>query len=168
MRLLHFSEDPAIEMFRPHVAKTSERPERYVWAVDEAHAPGFWFPRQCPRACYWLSPDQSAPEGVDMHGVSRVHAVQSDWLGAMRACTLYAYSFAPDGFAMLQPEAGHWVAEQDIVPLGVEPVGDLFAKHADAQIPLLIYDDLRPLIAAIVGSGAQFSIYRQRNLAAPR
>ncbi|GAB2927820.1 hypothetical protein GCM10022245_69530 [Streptomyces mayteni] len=34
--VLHFSEDPTIALFRPHVAATARQAEPYVWAVDSA------------------------------------------------------------------------------------------------------------------------------------
>ena len=49
-QVLHFSEDPTITVFEPHVARTARLPDAYVWAVDGAQAPSYWFPRQCPRA----------------------------------------------------------------------------------------------------------------------
>jgi hypothetical protein len=45
-QVLHFSEDPTLERFAPHVAATAQQPEPYVWAVDALHAPSYWFPRQ--------------------------------------------------------------------------------------------------------------------------
>ncbi|WP_305788309.1 DUF6886 family protein [Symbioplanes lichenis] len=56
-QVLHFSEDPTITRFRPHVAATAQQPEAYVWAVDAARAPDYWFPRQCPRAMAWAVGD---------------------------------------------------------------------------------------------------------------
>ena len=32
--VLHFSEDPTITRFVPHVAATARQPQAYVWAVD--------------------------------------------------------------------------------------------------------------------------------------
>lgn len=55
--LLHFSEDPGITEFVPHVAATAQQSEPYVWAVDAAQAPSYWFPRQCPRAMAWSGHD---------------------------------------------------------------------------------------------------------------
>ncbi|MCP3803024.1 hypothetical protein NLX83_27490 [Allokutzneria sp. A3M-2-11 16] len=37
--VLHFSEDPDISRFVPHVAATARQPEAYVWAVDAARSP---------------------------------------------------------------------------------------------------------------------------------
>jgi hypothetical protein len=51
--LWHFSEDPSLERFRPHVPATNPRAQPLVWAVDTRHAPMFWFPRDCPRGCIW-------------------------------------------------------------------------------------------------------------------
>ena len=56
-QVLHFSEDPTITRFVPHVAATARQPEAYVWAVDSDHAPSYWFPRQCPRAMAWVRPE---------------------------------------------------------------------------------------------------------------
>lgn len=164
MRLFHFSEDPAIARFAPHVAATAQQPEPYVWAIAESHAPGFWFPRDCPRACCWRGEGQTEAPLLALGARARLHAIQSDWLARMQACRLYAYEFDPAPFRLFNAEAGHWVAEEEVRPRAVAPVGDLFAKHAAAGIELRIVPDLRPLIAAIVASGLQFSIYRQRNL----
>ena len=41
--VLHFSEDPGITRFVPHVAATAQQPEAYVWAVNAARAPDYWF-----------------------------------------------------------------------------------------------------------------------------
>jgi hypothetical protein len=37
----HFSEDPAITEFVPHVARTARVRSAYVWAVDAARAPDY-------------------------------------------------------------------------------------------------------------------------------
>ena len=43
--LWHFSEDPSLGRFLPRDGK--------VWAIDEPHSWLYWFPRDCPRACFW-------------------------------------------------------------------------------------------------------------------
>jgi hypothetical protein len=50
---VHFSEDPGIGVFVPHVAATSRQDLPYVWAVDGDRAPAYWFPRRCPRVMAW-------------------------------------------------------------------------------------------------------------------
>ena len=54
--LLHFSEDPSITRFTPHVPATNPGQAPAVWAIDAAHAPVYWFPRDCPRGAVWAAP----------------------------------------------------------------------------------------------------------------
>lgn len=164
-RLFHFSEDATIKRFVPHVAVTSVHADERVWAVEEAYAASYWFPQQCPRACCWLRPGQSpdiAP--ALLAGAVRVHMIQNDWAGAMRSCVLYAYEFDPAPFVLDDAEGGFWVAREAVEPIDLQPVGDLFVRHAEARIPLCVVDDLWPVIDAIVASGLGFSIIRARNL----
>ena len=53
--LLHFSEDPTITRFEPHVPATNPTHEPAVWAIDEQHSPVYWFPRDCPRGSVWAN-----------------------------------------------------------------------------------------------------------------
>src|ERR1700759_1694524 len=108
--LLHFSEDPNIAIFHPHVPASSPERPPMVWTIDEAHAPGFWFPRQCPRACCWSDGKPLTEVGrtlLGLGGAARMHAIESGWLERMRACTLYVYRFDPAPFTLNPvPEAG--------------------------------------------------------------
>jgi hypothetical protein len=84
---LHFSEDPAIHLFVPHVAVTAQEAEAYVWAVDAARAADYWFPRQCPRVMAWVAPattDASRERILGPGGGERVHAIEYGWLDAIR------------------------------------------------------------------------------------
>ena len=51
--LFHFSEDPTLQRFVPHVPRTNPAHEPAVWAIDDDHAPLYWFPRACPRITAW-------------------------------------------------------------------------------------------------------------------
>ena len=78
-QVLHFSEDPTITVFAPHVARTSRQAAAYVWAVDAERAPAYWFPRQCPRAMAWTTPRTTTADAAHIIGPgagSRVHAVE--------------------------------------------------------------------------------------------
>jgi len=168
--LLHFSENPHIGVFRPHVARTAAESEAYVWAVDEAHAPAFWFPRDCPRACCWRGDRALSKAGTALLGLGatdRMHGIESDWFGRVRDCRLFVYRLDPRPFRLHNEEAGFWTAQQEVRPLSVEPVGDLLERHAEAGIELRIVPDLWPLIDTIIASGAYFSIIRKAN-AKPR
>src|SRR5262245_48411482 len=93
-QVLHFSEDPAITRFVPHVAATTREAEPYVWAVDAITAPAYWFPRNCPRALAWAGPETTAADRDRIIGAGcgeRVHVIEYAWLGAMQTVKLFAY-----------------------------------------------------------------------------
>jgi hypothetical protein len=62
-QVLHFSEDPSITRFEPHIAPTSTLRDPLVWAVDAARSPGYWFPRNCPWAMAWARLGPPEPVG---------------------------------------------------------------------------------------------------------
>lgn len=165
-RLFHFSEDPNIVLFQPHVAPTSSEDEPLIWAIDEEHAPSYWFPRDCPRACCWAGVKPILPGGAILLGLGgscRLHAIEAEWLQRVRDCRLYSYEFDPEPFRLSLAEAGYWVTACQVAPLRVSPVGDLLARHIEAGIEVRIVRNLWPLIDAIVASGLQFSIIRKTN-----
>ena len=102
-----------------------------------------------------------------MGGARRLHAIEAGWLERVRRCRLYSYEFDPTPFAPKVADAGYWVAQCEVVPLVVRPMGDLLAQHIEAGIELRIVRNLWPLIDAITASGLEFSIIRKTN-AQPR
>ncbi|MEU8236916.1 DUF6886 family protein [Actinoplanes missouriensis] len=170
--VLHFSEDPAIGRFVPHVAATARQAEAYVWAVDAEQAPGYWFPRQCPRAMAWVRPGTTGADRERIVGAGcgeRVHAIEFGWLEAMRSTILYAYRLPAGRFRPLgEPWPYAWVAVEPVEPLGPpEPVGDLLACHAAAGIQVRLLDNLWPFWDEVVTSSLGFSGIRLHN-AKPR
>jgi hypothetical protein len=164
--LLHFSEDPDVKVFAPHIAPTSVETEALVWAVDEEHQPSYWFPRNCPRACCWDNGGLLSEAGRALIGTiaaKRMHAIEDVWLGRMRACRLFVYRFDPEPFVLHDAPCGFWVSRETVKPLSVEPVGDLIARHAQAGIELRVVEDFWPVYDAILASGLGFSIIRRRN-----
>lgn len=171
--VLHFSEDPGITRFAPHVAATAQQSEPYVWAVDRDRAPDYWFPRRCPRAMAWTRPN-TTPEDKALilgpGGGTRVHAIEYGWLEEMRRVKLFAYRFAATDFRPFgDPDEPHaYVSEHPVRPLGpAEPVGDLPALHEAAGIQLRVLPDLWTFWDAVVAGTLGFSGIRLRN-AAPR
>jgi hypothetical protein len=171
--LLHFSEDPTITRFEPHVAATAQQPEAYVWAVDAGNAPSYWFPRECPRGMAWVGPDTSAVDRqaiLGPGGVERVHAIEYGWLAAMQTTTLYAYRFDAGRFRPFGAPRPHaFVAIEPVEPLGpAEPVGDLLAVHEAAGIELRLMPNLWTFWDAVVASTLEFSGIRLANARPPR
>lgn len=171
-QVLHFSEDPTITRFVPHVAATAQQPDAYVWDVDYNRAPDYWFPRQCPRAMAWVLPATSRPDRDRVIGAGcgeRVHAIEYGWLEAMQKTRLFAYRLPADRFRPFgAPEPHARVAVEPVEPLGPpEPVGDLLRCHAEAGIQLRVLDNLWPFWDVLINSTVGFSGIRLRN-ARPR
>ncbi|MET8147538.1 DUF6886 family protein [Actinoplanes sp. NPDC049668] len=168
-QVLHFSEDPRIETFVPHVAATARQPEAYVWAVDAEQAPAYWFPRDCPRVLAWPGPGTTAADRRLLSG-GRVHAIEYGWLPALRSVRLFAYRFDAgsfEPFGMPNPHA--MVATTTVTPLGpAEPVGDLLSLHEAAGIQLRLVVNLLAFMDEVVASSAEFSGIRLRYATPPK
>ncbi|ASO21737.1 hypothetical protein FHR81_003385 [Actinoalloteichus hoggarensis] len=171
-QVLHFSENPSITRFVPHVAATARQAEAYVWAVDAACAPDYWFPRACPRAMAWRLPTTSAADRdriLGPGGGDRVHVIEYRQVAAFLSVDLYAYRFDAQPFRPFgEPAPSAMVAVEAVEPLGPpEPVGNLLELHRAAGIQLRVLDDLWGFWDAVVRSTLGFSGIRLRN-AAPR
>jgi hypothetical protein len=162
--LWHYSEDPGIERFLPHVPVTNPDQPPMVWTIDGEHAPLLWFPRDCPRITFWTE-DGSPADRLGPTTASRVHAMEPGWVERMRTCRLFVYRFSVDGFQPWPDADGYWVADDERAPLDVAPVGDLFERHRQRGVELRVLDDLRPLRDAVIESGYRFSMARMRNSA---
>jgi hypothetical protein len=165
----HFSEDPNIRQFVPHVPRTNPGQRPAVWAIDADHAPLYWFPRDCPRVTVWprRPADRAAFEACWGTGAGRVHAIESRWLQRMRGAVLFRYDLPAADFHPWPEAEGQWLAHRTVVPQVVAPVGDLLALHAAADIELRISPSLWPLSDLARDGPWSFSIVRMRN-AAPR
>ncbi len=170
--VLHFSEDPAITRFVPHVAATAQVPQAFVWAVDAGRCPDYWFPRQCPRAMAWVTEstvDDDRERMLGPGGGTRVHAIEHSWLKAMSTTRLYAYRLPAEPFRPFGEPIPHAVvATIPVDPLGPpEPVPDLIECHARAGIQVRVLPNLWPFWDAVTASTLGFSGIRLRN-ATPR
>jgi hypothetical protein len=166
--VLHFSEDPGITEFVPHVAATAQQPDAYVWAVDASRAPDYWFPRDCPRVMAWVTPHTTAADRALLGSARRVHAIEYGWLAAMRTTPLYGYRLAADSFAAFGDESHAQVSIEAVRPLGpAEPVGDLLAVHYHAGIELRVAPDLWSFVDAWMETSLGCSAIRMAN-ARPR
>ena len=163
--LYHFSEDPDIERFVPHVPRTNRTQPPRVWAIDREHAPLYWFPRDCPRVAVFPLHERDLPAFQERFatGASRIHAIESGWLERMRAAQIYRYEFDAAAFSLWTEANGQWIAATEIVPVSVTPVGDLLGAHTDAAIEFRIVPSLWPLHDIVLASGFDFSMVRMHN-----
>lgn len=171
--VLHFSEDPGIVRFTPHVARTARQDAAYVWAVDAERSPAYWFPRQCPRAMAWITPATSLSDTqriLGPGGGNRVHAVEFGWLDRIRTVELFAYRLPADEFRPIgEPEPYAHVAARTVRPLGPpEPVGNLFELHGAAGIQIRVLPTILDFWATVTRSTMGFSGIRLHDAAPGR
>lgn len=167
--LYHFSEDPTIAKFVPHVPRNNPEHRRAVWAIDADHAPLYWFPRDCPRVTTWPLRDEDRARFQARFDTTahRVQAIESVWLERVRSAELFRYEFAAVDFYPWEEANGQWISEREIVPLSVAPVGDLLGLHATANVELRVVPSLWPLHDVVCRGEFDFSIVRMHN-AQPR
>ncbi|MEC0248469.1 hypothetical protein P4H65_21940 [Paenibacillus chitinolyticus] len=165
--LYHFSENPGIKTFVPRKPPGRGGLPPVVWAVDEAHAHLYYFPRDCPRIVYALSDGVSDADKRLLFGPGdsgTVIAIESAWLERLRETDLYRYTFDERDFRLLDATAGYYTAERQVTPLSVEREGDLLAKLAATGAELRIVPNLHPLREALLASSVSlFSVIRFRN-----
>lgn len=165
--LYHFSEEPDIPVFLPRKPPGREDLPPVVWAVDEAHAHLYYFPRDCPRIVYKLSGDVGEEDQRLLFGPAvsdTVIAIESAWLERLRETVLYRYTFEERDFRLFDATAGYYTAERQVTPVSVEKEGDLLAKLAATGAELRIVPNLHPLRDALLASSVSlFSIIRFRN-----
>jgi hypothetical protein len=165
--VLHFSEDPTITCFVPHVAATARQSTAYVWAVDGARTPDYWFPRDCPRAMAWTVLTTSAADREHVLGPgggNRVHAIEHGWVDRLLNVRLFVYRLPASRFTPIGEPVSHaLVATEPVEPLGPpEPVGDLLRLHDDAGIQLRVLDNLWDFWDVVTASTLGFSGIRLR------
>jgi hypothetical protein len=162
--LWHVSEDATIVRFEPHRAPTALSDKPLVWAIDTRHLPLYWFPRECPRGTFWADDATSAEDAERfLLGSPRVHAIQGDWLDAVRTAHVVAYRLPEETFAP-DEVGGYWLSREPVEPLELVELPDLLALHADAGVELRIVPDLWSLWRSVIASTLQFSGMRLRNL----
>ncbi len=168
MKLHHYSEDPALSVFHPHVAKTSPvRDQGYVWAIDEWHSPMYYVPRDCPRACFWAG-DRTTAEDRDrwLHGLEPrfVMAIERSWLDRICNTVLYRYEMPVEKFEPRLDDSGHYVCKETVVPIRVEPMRDLLGAIVAEGVEVRVVDRLGPMWRRVhQQSTLHFSGTRLRN-----
>ncbi len=164
--LYHFSEDPTIERFEPRAPLHRPGVEPAVWAIEAWTAPKYFFPRDCPRVCFWPAPTTTPADYEHFFSYvdgRMVTAIEAAWLARLEQTKLYRYILPAATFEPLLDEVGTYISRQTVVPLGVEPVGDLVDALVSAPVELRICRSLVPLGQAVIASTMDFSLIRMRH-----
>jgi hypothetical protein len=163
--LWHVSEDAAIARFEPHLSRTADLQEPFVWAVDTRHVPLYWFPRDCPRGTFWATRDTNAVDLDLLAGATRVHAVEGAWFERVRSARVVAYRLPEHTFAPHPEVGGYWISGEAVEPVEMVELVDLLVLHAEAGIELRLVANLWPLWNRVCESTLEFSGIRLRNAA---
>jgi hypothetical protein len=155
--LWHFSEDPSLGRFVPREGK--------IWAIDDEHRWLYWFPRDCPRACFWAvatTTEDDVTRWLDGDRDRRVAVIETSWLEQMRAVKLYAYRMPSEPFDVVHDDR-FYIASAPVDAIERIEVGDLLERHAEAGIELRISPALYPLWDEVISTTLEFSGIRLRN-----
>jgi hypothetical protein len=165
--LWHVSENPSIEVFHPQQNELHALDEPLVWAVDSHYQWLYWFPRDCPRAC-WEANEATTEADVErwLEGdpERRVAVIEAAWFERMRSANVYAYRVPPDTF---EPWDKFFASRETVVPLERVAFGDLLERHAEEGHELRIAPTLYPLWERVIQTTLDFSGIRLRNAARP-
>ena len=165
--LYHFSEEPDIAVFEPRIAPSSALREPVVWAISEWYQVTYFFPRDCPRACFWPG-EHTIYTDLALLGESQarmVIAVEAAWLERIRTTTLYRYTMPEQTFRIREEGGRVYTSDVSVVPLRVEPMRDLLKSIAEAGVELRITPSLIGLWKRVISSTLEFSGTRLRNAA---
>lgn len=161
--LWHVSEDPTIAVFHPHHNDLHTLEEPLVWAVDSECWWLYWFPRECPRACFNATEgttDEDVERWLDGDRTRRVGVIETGWLERFRAARVYAYRLPPESFERWDK---FFISRETVVPIEVVELGDLLTRHAEAGNELRIAPSLYPLWDKVIETTLDFSGIRLRN-----
>ena len=168
-QVLHFSEDPTITRFVPHVVAGAPRPEAYVWGGGCRPGAGLLVPSRLVHGrMAWVTPETTEADRARILGPgggARVHAVEYGWLGAIQTVKLFAYRLPAAPFEPFDSPVPHaHVATRPVEPLGpAEPVGDLLRLHEEAGIQLRVLPGLWSFWDTVITSSLGFGGIRLRN-----
>ncbi len=160
--LFHYSEDPHIDGFVPHVPATNPGSPAHVWAIEARYAPVYWFPRACPRIAIWAN----VPEELDVLAArfgtasTRIQFARAEDRPWIDATVLHEYRLAPETFAPWPDAEGQWVADVEVRPTAIRRIERLVDAQAEAGVELRFVDDLQAIRLETLESGLPFSIVR--------
>lgn len=161
----HFSEDSTLRRFAPHVPPSNPSHPPAVWAIDDDHAPLYWFPRSVPRISVWAYDDDQQQLLTERFGTEshRIVAAEQRCLDEIRAARIYRYGFDASQFEPWELADGQYIASDVVYPDEIEVIDDVIAAQCAAGVELRLTPRLGALMDAILESGLPFSFVRIRD-----
>jgi hypothetical protein len=163
--LYHFSEEGNIATFVPRIIASRPELPAAVWAIDDAHAPLYWLPRECPRVAFWALPTSTPEDRARFLGqtaAGMVIAIEAGWLDRVRQATLFVYHLPGESFEATDGP-GYRISPVAVTQQRVEPVGDLLGRITARGVELRLTPSLWPLYHALLPATLHYSMIRMRN-----
>ncbi len=161
----HYSENPDIAVFEPRAPLAHPEVEPLVWAIDAMHSPLYYFPRDCPRVCFWNLPTTTPEDRERWLGTTDapiVITIEKAWVTRLQTTKLYRYIFSDAEF-LHTGDHGVAVSRTPQYPLRVEPLGNLLEAILNSPIELRLCPSLVPLANALLQTTLHYSLIRMRN-----
>lgn len=170
-KLFHVSEEGNIALFtpRPSPSYFENIGGNVVFAISGKLLHNYLFPRNCPRVTYYVGQQTSLSDKenfFEQTSADYIIAIEAFWFERIQQMQLYCYEFSPDGFALLDANAGYYTSCKEITPLSVHPVSNIIAELFKRNIELRIVQELWTLANRVVSSTLSFSLIRMKNAAA--
>jgi hypothetical protein len=161
----HFSEDSTLRRFAPHVAPSNPSHPPAVWALDDEHAPLYWFPRDVPRISCWAYDGEQQQILTERFATEahRICAAEQSRLDQIRSTRIYRYTFDAAEFEPWPEADGQYFATDVVYPREVDVIDDLLGAHCAAGVELRLTPRLGVLMDAMLASGLPFSFVRIRD-----
>jgi hypothetical protein len=164
--LYHFSEDPAIRRFEPRSPLAHPDAPARIWAIDEHHAPLYYFPAECPRVAFWPLPTSDPQEVRTLFPGSStrmVIAIEHSWLPRILATRLYRYGMPTASFISCE-DHGVYVSKEAVAPIDCLEIDSSLTWLARSSVELRICPSLVPLAEQLLDSTLHYSLIRMRNV----
>ncbi|UAL50419.1 MULTISPECIES: DUF6886 family protein [Metabacillus] len=98
----------------------------------------YYFPRDCHRVIYWKGEQTKEEDSSRFFGetsTDKIIVIESSWLERIRSTKFYIYTFNSESFELFDEAktAGYYLSFEEVVPLNVEPAGDLLEEDFDGK-----------------------------------
>lgn len=160
----HYSEEPGIKQFEPRLSPSFPEEPPMVWAIDEAHRPLYFFPRQCPRIAFWKGEGTTEQDVEAFQLKTRmVIVIEADWLYRLEEAVLFQYTFSDELFTCFDENAGYYTSHSAVEPSCVDRLVGLPERLLKEGVELRMTPTLQKVKEDVLGSTLNFSMIRLRN-----
>lgn len=166
-KVFHISENGAIEIFKPRLSpsKIEKLEGDVVFGVSDKLLHNYLLPRDCPRVTFYAAAETSPNDKEKFLQTSAdfVIAIEAKWFPIIQKTTLFCYEFDGETFSLLDECADYYVSYQEVTPLSIRRIDNIFNELLRRNIELRILPELWKIADKVAKSSLSFSLIRMRN-----